>query len=272
MMKMNVLSKKNKNVMLFWWFGMIVQLCFLLCGCSEKTSLRGSSKIINGIGLSSKVKLNTEEDQQQLVVDNGIVSVTLSRPEGYILGISYNGIDNILESKNEQVDRGYFDVTWNEPGKEGETQRIHGTNFSVIAADENMVELSFSKSWTSSMMGTDVPINIDKRYIFRSGDSGFYSYVIFDRPEGMPAIEVDQIRYVYKLDEDRFKYMALSDTRQRSMPSMNDRITGQILAYKEAVLLTKPSNPQFRGEVSTNLVFLLFLNMGLFFVWFFYFF
>ncbi|WJX93513.1 rhamnogalacturonan endolyase [Trifolium repens] len=248
-MKMNVFSKKNKNVMLFWWFGMIVQLCFLLCGCSEKTSLRGSSKIINGIGLSSKVKLNTEEDQQQLVVDNGIVSVTLSRPEGYILGISYNGIDNILESKNEQVDRGYFDVTWNEPGKEGETQRIHGTNFSVIAADENMVELSFSKSWTSSMMGTDVPINIDKRYIFRSGDSGFYSYVIFDRPEGMPAIEVDQIRYVYKLDEDRFKYMALSDTRQRSMPSMNDRITGQILAYKEAVLLTKPSNPQFRGEV-----------------------
>jgi rhamnogalacturonan endolyase len=64
--------------------------------------------------------------------------------------------------------------------------------------------------------------------------------------------------------------MALSDTRQRSMPSMNDRITGQILAYKEAVLLTKPSNPQFRGEVSTNLVFLLFLNMGLYFVWFFY--
>jgi rhamnogalacturonan endolyase len=42
-----------------------------------------------------------------LVVDNGIVSVTLSRPEGYILGISFNGIDNILESKNEQVDRGY---------------------------------------------------------------------------------------------------------------------------------------------------------------------
>jgi hypothetical protein len=27
---------------------------------------RGSSKIINGIGLSSKVKLNTEEDQQQV--------------------------------------------------------------------------------------------------------------------------------------------------------------------------------------------------------------
>ncbi|PNX81424.1 rhamnogalacturonate lyase B-like protein, partial [Trifolium pratense] len=163
---------------------------------------RGSSKIINDMRSTSIVKLNTEEDQKQLVVDNGIVSVTLSRPEGYILGISYNGIDNILESKLEEQDRGYFDVVWNEPEKVGNFQRVHGTNFSVIAADENMVELSFLRSWTSSMMGKDVPINIDKRYIFRSGDSGFYSYVIFDRPEGMPAAEVDQIRYVYKLDED----------------------------------------------------------------------
>ena len=49
---------------------------------------------------------------------------------------------------------------------------------------------------------------------------------------------------------NRFKYMALSDTRQRNMPTMRDRDTGQVLAYKEAVLLTKPINPQFRGEVS----------------------
>ncbi|KAI5419354.1 probable rhamnogalacturonate lyase B [Lathyrus oleraceus] len=231
MKMMNVLSKKK--------LGVFLQLCFLLCACSEKTLREGSS--------TSIVKLNTD-DQQQLVVDNGIVSVTLSRPEGYILGISYNGVDNILESENKD-DRGYFDVVWNKPGKTGNFSRIHGTNFSIIAADENMVEISFLRIWTPSMNETDAPINIDKRYIFRSGDSGFYSYVIFDRPEGMPAVEVDQIRYVYKLNKDMFKYMALSDTRQRSMPAMKDRLTGQNLAYPEAVLLTKPIDPQFRGEV-----------------------
>ncbi|KAI5419357.1 hypothetical protein KIW84_043498, partial [Lathyrus oleraceus] len=98
--------------------------------------------------------------------------------------------------------RRYFDVVWNKPGKTGNFSRIHGTNFSIIAADENMVEISFLRIWTPSMNETDAPINIDKRYIFRSGDSGFYSYVIFDRPEGMPAVEVDQIRYVYKLNKD----------------------------------------------------------------------
>lgn len=49
--------------------------------------------------------------------------------------------------------------------------------------------------------------------------------------------------------------MALSDTRQRSMPAMKDRLTGQNLAYPEAVLLTKPIDPQFRGEVSEKQLF-----------------
>ncbi|RHN41536.1 putative rhamnogalacturonan endolyase [Medicago truncatula] len=249
MMKMKVLSKKNKHVILYWWFGMIVQFCFLLCVCAEKTSLRGG---INSLKSKSIVKLNTQ-DKHKLVVDNGIVSVSMARPEGYILGISYNGIDNVLDSENQELDRGYFDVVWNEPGEQNLSkstfQRIHGTNFSVIAADENMVEVSFSRLWTHSMSGKNVPINIDIRYIFRSGDSGFYSYAIFNRPKGMPGIEVDQIRFVFKLDKDRFKYMAISDTRQRNMPAMKDRNTGQVLAYPEAVLLTNPINPQFRGEV-----------------------
>ncbi|KAL1365474.1 hypothetical protein AAHE18_03G290900 [Arachis hypogaea] len=197
---------------------MTMQLCFfflLLLGASssDKTTLRKSLRKNNSIQTPSSsnfaVKLN-EENHQQLVIDNGIVSVTLSIPEGYVIGVSYNGIENVLEPQNEEQDRGYFDVVWNEPGKR----------------------------------------SIFQRYILRRGDSGFYSYAIFDRPdEGFPGVEVDQIRFVYKLLKDRFSYMALSSTRQRTMPTMRDRETGQILAYPEAVLLTKPSNPQFRGEV-----------------------
>jgi len=48
----------------------------------------------------------------QLVVDNGIVSVTMARPEGYILAISYNGIDNVLESENKELDRGYVPTSY----------------------------------------------------------------------------------------------------------------------------------------------------------------
>lgn len=44
--------------------------------------------------------------------------------------------------------------------------------------------------------------------------------------------------------------MALSDSRQRIMPMPEDRVSGQPLAYREAVLLTKPINPKLRGEVT----------------------
>ncbi|KAK4781047.1 hypothetical protein SAY87_017153 [Trapa incisa] len=43
--------------------------------------------------------------------------------------------------------------------------------------------------------------------------------------------------------------MAISDDRQRFMPTESDRASGKPLAYPEAVLLTSPSNPQLRGEV-----------------------
>lgn len=46
------------------------------------------------------------------MVDNGIVSVTFSIPEGYVLGVSYNGIDNILEPENEEQDRGYVPTSY----------------------------------------------------------------------------------------------------------------------------------------------------------------
>jgi rhamnogalacturonan endolyase len=49
----------------------------------------------------------------------------------------------------------------------------------------------------------------------------------------------------------RFNYMAVTDDIQRYMPSAADRDEPRAvpLAYKEAVLLVDPKEPQFRGEV-----------------------
>lgn len=44
----------------------------------------------------------------QVIMDNGILQVTLSKPGGIITGIQYNGIDNLLEIQNKESDRGYI--------------------------------------------------------------------------------------------------------------------------------------------------------------------
>lgn len=46
-------------------------------------------------------------------MDNGIVQVNLSNPEGYVIGIQYNGIDNLLEVVNDESNRGYNNSTSN---------------------------------------------------------------------------------------------------------------------------------------------------------------
>ncbi|KAE9597960.1 putative rhamnogalacturonan endolyase [Lupinus albus] len=43
--------------------------------------------------------------------------------------------------------------------------------------------------------------------------------------------------------------MAIANDRQRNMPTMRDRKFGEALAYREAVLLTNPSDPKLKGEV-----------------------
>lgn len=47
--------------------------------------------------------------------------------------------------------------------------------------------------------------------------------------------------------------MAVSDTIQRMMPTSYDRQQGHTLDYKEAVLLTNPTDSRFKGEVAASL-------------------
>ncbi|KDO40183.1 hypothetical protein CISIN_1g0067411mg, partial [Citrus sinensis] len=193
------------------------------------------------------VQLNTKH-RRLVVMDNGLVQVTLSNPEGEVIGIKYNEIDNVLETQNEEDNRGYWDVVWYEPEKQGSYDKLIATDFKVIMQDENQVEVSFTRTWNISLRGSLAPLNVDKRYIMRRGVSGFYFYAIMERKEGWPDVDMDQIRTVFKLQQNKFHFMAISNDRQRIMPMPEDRATGQPLAYPEAVLLTDPINPDLRGE------------------------
>lgn len=219
-------------------------LMFLIGASSEKIPVSNHRELKTSLG----VQLNTKY-RRRVVMDNGLVQVTLSNPEGEVIGIKYNEIDNVLETENEEDNRGYWDVVWYEPEKQGSYDKLIATDFKVIRQDENQVEVSFTRTWNISLRGSLAPLNVDKRYIMRRGVSGFYFYAIMERKEGWPDVDMDQIRTVFKLQQNKFHFMAISDDRQRIMPMPEDRATGQPLAYPEAVLLTNPINPDLRGEV-----------------------
>ncbi|EPS67579.1 hypothetical protein M569_07195, partial [Genlisea aurea] len=72
---------------------------------------------------------------------------------------------------------------------------------------------------------------------------------IFEHLQGWPAVNVGEARIALKLEQSLFKYMAVSDSLQRTMPSQIDLNKGQPLAYREATLLSNPRNAELKGEV-----------------------
>ncbi|GAB4839480.1 hypothetical protein Ancab_029004 [Ancistrocladus abbreviatus] len=190
---------------------------------------------------------------KDVVLDNGIFQATISKPGGFVTGIKYNGIENILGIQLPEDDRGYWDVVWaplGTKGTKGTFDRIKGSIFRVIIEKEDQVELSFLKSFDPAMKGEVAALDVDQRYVMLRGESGIYAYAILER-KNWPGINLPNARLAFKLDKDKFQYMAVADNRQRDMPLPEDRLKdrGQVLAYPEAVLLVNPVNSNFKGEV-----------------------
>ncbi|XP_072976467.1 uncharacterized protein [Typha angustifolia] len=197
------------------------------------------------------VQLTVED--HQVVIDNGILQLTISKPEGRVTTIRYNGLRNLLEYDPEGSNSGgYWDVAWNHPGNEQGCyfDRLDGTEFKVIVENPNQIEVSFSRTWNPSNP-SNLQLNTETRFVVLKGSSGFYSYSIFEHPRGWPGIDLWQARIAFKLHPDHFKYMAISDNKQREMPSAADRESprAEELAFKEAVHIINPVEPEFRGEV-----------------------
>ncbi|XP_073063861.1 uncharacterized protein [Primulina eburnea] len=128
--------------------------------------------------------------------------------------------------------------------------KLDCTNFRVIAETKNHVEISFTKTWNvASVKDNVLPLNIDKRFIMLTGVSGFYTYAIFEHLKGWPGLHIDEARIAFKPDKDLFHYMAISDNMQKIMPTEEDVKRGKTLDYKEAVILTNPTNPILKGQV-----------------------
>ncbi|KAL0332828.1 UNVERIFIED_CONTAM: Copia protein [Sesamum calycinum] len=197
--------------------------------------------------LPASSRVHLQRHNQHVVMSNGIVNVTLTVPGGLVTSITYKGSENLLQTQNKEDNRGYWDVVWTKPRGHDIMDKLLGTSYKVIARNRDYTEISFTTTW--AVGSARVPLNVDKRYVMLRDSPGFYSYAVLERLQGWPAFDIQEARIVFKLQENRFHYMAMSDERQRVMPMSVDRFTGEVLDYPEAVLLTHPTNSELQGEM-----------------------
>ncbi|KAK6773164.1 hypothetical protein RDI58_028402 [Solanum bulbocastanum] len=202
----------------------------------------------------SSTGLLLKAQNDYVVINNGVVEITWTNPGGIIKGIKYKGIDNLLEKKNKDLNGGFWDLNWSEPSStktRGKFDTIQGTDLQVIVENEEQIELSFTRMWSSEVQGEQAPLYIDRRFVVFRDVPGFYSYAIFEHTKDMPAFHLNTTRIAFMLNKEKFHYMVITDDRQRFMPSAEDRLPGrgEPLAYPEAVLLVDPIEPEFKGEV-----------------------
>lgn len=223
-----------------------IQLLFLIHVCSSAG--RGISPgnftdqtRTNGSPVRMRVSANN------VVVNNGLFEVTFEKPGGDVSNIRYGGLNNFMMNTRRDR-RGYLDLMWNPPGGTAALDKVDGNKFKIVAQTDDLVELSFVRQWDGS--SSSVPLNIDRRYIVKGDVAGVYVYTVYEHRAEWPAFEIGETRLAFKLNADKFHYMAISDKRQRTMPTSQDHDRGQTLDYREAVLLTNPSNPDLKGEVS----------------------
>lgn len=109
---------RQRGGWLLWTVLLMLVLVFFLADAGNYNTPRRALR-------SNNISLQQHEDEvkiltntpNQVVLDNGLVQVTFSNPGGDVVGIKYNGIDNLLEINNAETNRGYWDVVWSNPGK-----------------------------------------------------------------------------------------------------------------------------------------------------------
>ncbi|KAI7734929.1 hypothetical protein M8C21_010365 [Ambrosia artemisiifolia] len=163
---------------------------------------------------SSTPPVRLQIKDHHVVIDNGILQLTLSKPGGLSPESSTMALTIFLRFLINKVIEGKYVATLDDSGRKGGFEVINATSFKVVVETEEQVEVSFSRPWDPSLKGKLAPINIDKR----------------------------------------FHYMAVVDDRRRYMPMPDDRLPGraQPLAFQEAVSLINPVVPDFKGEIMFN--------------------
>ncbi len=141
-------------------------------------------------------------------ISNGLISISIGVGKQFGNVISYKKSDGVeLYNNNGQ----YWTSNGTNYGPaQGNATAV--TTFTEIANTPDMVELSFKTSATDAR-----PYVLDIRYVVRSGEEGYYYYVVEDKEAAYPDAYIGDIATKMRVNPDKFDYRIFADGLQGQM-------------------------------------------------------
>ncbi|KAA6299800.1 MAG: Rhamnogalacturonate lyase, partial [Candidatus Ordinivivax streblomastigis] len=222
------------------------------------------------------------EDVETYTMDNGIVSVRISKVTGDLVSFRYNGLEMFATTLSPDFhpeakgDTPSDNPNWNDPSISGRahgywSHDVMGVRGSIPAIPSitidpktnggKIAEISIKAISKDRKMGTgpgtnasegNLAIDIELRYTLEQGASGVYTYSIFDHNSNYPLGQFGEARYCAKL-ASFFDWMSVDTLVDFYYPK--DHNAGDKYVYTAI----QSENPAFGWSSTTK-------NVGLFFI------
>lgn len=159
--------------------------------------------------------VTVSEDEAYFTLDNGIVRARIRKTDGDLHSLVYRGTETLTDQSGRPGGHWSHDPTGG---------MSHSATITINPRDNRgeRAEISIKGISGGIKMGHgpgaaadgDFPADIDVRYALGRGDSGIYTYCIFEHQPAYPAATMTEARYAIKL-ADYFDWLHADKLRNR---------------------------------------------------------
>jgi rhamnogalacturonan endolyase len=176
----------------------------------------------SAIALELPAGVALKDGAASVVLSSGDVTAEISKASGDILSFTYKG---------KSLFDGASYIDW----VAGGNNHIRGTFSVKVDPRDNRGDMA-EVVVTQKYNGQGFPCDVELHHVMRRGQTGLYSFVIFNHRKEYPDCGIAQSRQVFRPDGKIFDYIAVDDQRQRIMPPPGT--PAKVLGPKEASIVT----------------------------------
>ncbi|MGA2796320.1 MAG: polysaccharide lyase family 4 protein [Thermoguttaceae bacterium] len=183
-------------------------LCLVIAGAMSQRFLRAQEPSTEAA--QSRPPVTVQEDESSYTLANGILTARVSKQSGDLTSLVYKGME-LLTDKS-----GHAGAYWSHDTSGG-VQTIAKISIDPQSSGQDRAEVSVKGISGGRKMGHgagagpdgNFPADIEIRHSLGRGESGIYTYCIFEHQSDYPAASMSEARYCAKL-ADSFDWMSVN--------------------------------------------------------------